>query len=102
MAQEMISKYLTIAEQIKLRKKVIRISKKHGSCSKSTQTDYYNFSLFFGNSKKIIKFYFSKRLRDYVLSFNIGSKCFILNRNNWGSFSQYFEDINFYMGNKKI
>jgi len=89
MAQAMIFK-LSKEKQFELKKKIKTSFKK----SQRDSILKEEFTIEFDQSKKIVKFYFSKRLGTYVISFINGSKKIILNKNQWSIFFGFVNRIN--------
>ena len=66
--------------------------------SASTQTEF-DFTFFLSNYK-IVRIYFSKSYKDYVVSFNLGnSKKFIVTKSMWKILRIYYPLINKYLQN---
>lgn len=49
-------------------------------------------SITLSNSKQI-NVYYSKSFKEFVISFNLGSKKFVINRKNWLYFRKFLNDI---------
>ena len=77
-------KYLKIQQEIKRNTSIKR--KKFDSSKRLT--------LNFANSNKNITMYYSKFFKNYIISFNIGKKKFIMNRLKWKYFESYIDEIN--------
>ena len=58
----------------------------------STNTDDKSFLVTLSHSKSI-EVYYSKSYREYVVSFNLGSKKFIISKNKWIYFRNFLEQI---------
>ena len=77
-------KYLKILQDI-IRNKSIRYR---------TNDSRKKIILTFANTSKNITMYYSKYFKNYIISFNIGRKKFIMNRALWKIFESYINDIN--------
>ena len=77
-------KYLKIHQDI-IRNKSIRYR---------TNDSRKKIILTFANTSKNITMYYSKYFKNYIISFNIGRKKFIMNRALWKIFESYINDIN--------
>jgi hypothetical protein len=58
----------------------------------STDTNDKNISISISNSKSV-QVYYSKSYKEYIVSFNIGSKKFIFTRRKWLYFRTFLELI---------
>ena len=70
--------------------------------STSTQTGNNDELIIHFNNNKFICVYYSQAYKEVVLSFNFGSKAFIINKEMWTTFKKYLNEIDILLKNDRM